>query len=194
MRVEWYAANPSFHPIPAGYGLPWGLPPEEEIPEPLVFETQLAAARSQVPPSPPVPQLPLLPAPASEPELVPVPADGPASESLPPVAKLHSLAASNAASAQGATLTAGPTLPHAVSDQPVMRHTRTYNGNDFQFTQLLKEYVYFRDEARAGGWEGYLQRSDDFIRFCCYLHLVEMLSARGGAAESQVVWRWPMCR
>ena len=82
----------------------------------------------------------------------------------------------------------------ATSDQPVLRHTRTYNGNDFQFTQLLKEYVFFRDDARSGGWEGYLQRSDDFIRFCCYLHIVEMLSARGGAAESQVVWRWPMCR
>ena len=26
LQVEWYAANPNFHPIPAGYGLPWGTP------------------------------------------------------------------------------------------------------------------------------------------------------------------------
>ena len=26
LQVEWYAANPNFHPIPPGYGLPWGTP------------------------------------------------------------------------------------------------------------------------------------------------------------------------
>ena len=25
LAVDWYAANPSFHPIPAGYGLPWEI-------------------------------------------------------------------------------------------------------------------------------------------------------------------------
>ena len=24
LAVDWFAANPSFHPIPPGYGLPWG--------------------------------------------------------------------------------------------------------------------------------------------------------------------------
>ncbi len=32
LQVEWYAANPGFHPIPPGYGLPWGTPEEEQIP------------------------------------------------------------------------------------------------------------------------------------------------------------------
>ena len=32
LQVEWYAANPCYHPIPAGYGLPWGTPEEEHIP------------------------------------------------------------------------------------------------------------------------------------------------------------------
>ena len=32
LHVEWYAANPNFHPIPPGYGLPWGTPEERRHP------------------------------------------------------------------------------------------------------------------------------------------------------------------
>ena len=46
MRVEWYAANPGFHEIPPGYGLPWGTPEEEYIPAPLVFEVGVRARQS----------------------------------------------------------------------------------------------------------------------------------------------------
>ena len=70
------------------------------------------------------------------------------------------------------------------------RHTRTYNGHDPDFISALENYYYFRNDARLGGWQGYLQRSDDFIRFCCHTHLWEMLAARGGAGETRVVWRW----
>ena len=73
----------------------------------------------------------------------------------------------------------------------MLKHTRNYNGHDADFTAALENYVYFRDEARFGGWQSYLQRSDDFIRFCCYKHIAEMLTARGGAGETRVVWRWP---
>ena len=45
LRVEWYAANAGFHEIPPGYGLPWGTPEEEFIPEPLVFEAEMALAK-----------------------------------------------------------------------------------------------------------------------------------------------------
>jgi hypothetical protein len=38
LGVDWYSANPGFHEIPPGYGLPWGTPEEEYIPAPLVFE------------------------------------------------------------------------------------------------------------------------------------------------------------
>ncbi len=197
LRVEWYAANACFHPIPPGYGLPWGQPAEEEIPEPLVYETQLAVARSAAAaPVETAPHAPLLPAPASEPELLPVPSpdETPRDESLPAVAIAHAHAGNLRRGDVPATLTPGPTVPCLPTNQPVLRHTRTYNGHDFEFTQRLKEYAYFRDDDRAGGWESYLQRSDDFLRFCCHLHIAEMLTARGGAAESQVVWRWPLCR
>jgi hypothetical protein len=77
---------------------------------------------------------------------------------------------------------------------PIMTHTRIYHATDSQFTEALASYYHFRDDARFGGWQNYLQRSDDFIRFCCHLHIAEMLSARGGAGETQVVWRWSDCR
>ena len=48
LQVEWYAANPGFHPIPAGYGLPWGTRGERDIPSPLVFEAELALAKAQL--------------------------------------------------------------------------------------------------------------------------------------------------
>ena len=75
-----------------------------------------------------------------------------------------------------------------------MKHTQIYNGNDGEFTAALANYVFFQDDARRGSWQGYLQRSDDFIRFCCRMHLYEMLSARGGSGETRVVWRWPTDR
>jgi hypothetical protein len=84
--------------------------------------------------------------------------------------------------------------PYRSSKGPVLRHVRIYNGNDADFTTALSNYYALRDEARFGGWQGYLQRSDDFIRFCCHMHISEMLTARGGAGESKVVWRWPDIR
>ena len=80
------------------------------------------------------------------------------------------------------------------SDKPVLRHTQAYNGHDPEFTEALATYYFFRDDARFGGWQTYMERSDDFIRFCCHMHIWEMLSARGGAGETRVVWRWPEFR
>ena len=76
----------------------------------------------------------------------------------------------------------------------MISHVRLYNGHDSSFTQKLEDYYEFRDEARFGGWQAYLQRKQDFIRFCCHLHVTETLAARGGATEKQVVWRWPFGR
>ncbi len=82
------------------------------------------------------------------------------------------------------------TPPESVpSNAPVLRHTKTYNGHDMDFTTALSSYFYFRDDARSGGWQSYLNRSDDFIRFCCHMHVSELLTARGGAGESRVVLR-----
>src|SRR5690606_13854728 len=48
LAVNWYAGNPSFHPVPPGYGLPWGTPHESDIPEELVFDAEFALAREQL--------------------------------------------------------------------------------------------------------------------------------------------------
>lgn len=48
LAVNWYAANPSFHPIPAGYGLPWGTGEEEFIPANLKREAEFELAREQL--------------------------------------------------------------------------------------------------------------------------------------------------
>ena len=73
---------------------------------------------------------------------------------------------------------------------PVLKHTRIYRGTDPDVTEALKGYVYFRDDERFGGWQSYLQRSDDFHRFCCHMHISEMLAARGGSRKTRLVWRW----
>ena len=77
---------------------------------------------------------------------------------------------------------------------PVLSHTQLYNGSDPHFTEALQGYAYFRDDTRLGNWKSYLKRSDDFIRFCCHMHISEMLSARGGSRKTRVVWRWPESR
>src|SRR3989304_21209 len=48
LQVEWYAANPGFHPVPPGYGLPWGTPEEQQIPGSVVHEAEFALAQEQL--------------------------------------------------------------------------------------------------------------------------------------------------
>jgi hypothetical protein len=199
LRVEWYAANPCFHPIPVGYGLPLDAPQAESIPEPLIFETEMAMARAQLKPPPAAPAL--VPVPGVETLPAPTPdANSPAAALVAPAAAVDAVAANRGQLAQPAPLELPPpaaqlaAAPCQESLDPVLRHTRTYNGHDLHFTQLLKEYAWFQNDARFGGWQSYLQRSDDFIRFCCHLHISEMLTARGGAGQTQVVWRWPNSR
>lgn len=246
MRVEWYAANEGFHEIPAGYGLPWGTPEEEYIPDRTVFEAEMALARAQMdtqsptvgvptqtttPPAMPTPLQPVRePAllettpvdPFEESEAESLPAPEPRAESLPAPPTENPI---RGASYEGAVADSGPMTDNGVAAGacvangmlptdwpdasgfvppgpspvrptaapnagPVMTHTRVYRGNDPEFTTALAAYVDFRDDARFGGWQSYLSRSEDFIRFCCHLHLVEMLSARGGADETRVVRRW----
>lgn len=234
MRVEWYTANPGYHEIPAGYGLPWNTPEEEYIPDSLVYESKLALARAQMAsqtpdcdsgcqplPVPPQTQqqtgatdpfdggdLKLAQAeedlPAMEAE--PTPVDGNVAESD----MNGATAPTSAGASTGTTDTLPldwpdescfvPPLPQARRPEcipfsgPVLTHTRIYSGTDPDVTEALKSYVYFRDDARFGGWQAYLQRSEDFIRFCCHKHIAEMLSARGGSRKTRLVWRWPECR
>ncbi len=162
--VEWYAADATFTPVPPGYGLPWGTCEEREIPQQIVFDADLAAARADYEMVRGAAAIALVPGAGAPGALGPLP---PVGEGLPPGA--------------------------VASVRPVLRHVATYNGQDADVTAALAEYVARETDARPGGWPAYLQRSDDFIRFCCYRHLHELLAARGGA-ETHVVWRWPECR
>ena len=207
--MSWFAANPGFHEIPAGYGLPWGTEEEEYIPRSLVYESEFALARAQL-----ATQSPVADPAAAASEGWPLPsAEGGTDENDGADQNSHAQGASPAeqgeyAGASESDLPADwpdprgfvppapsgrrpPLVPH---HGPVLTQVRTYNGHDAEFTQRLQNYCYFRDDARFGGWQTYLQRSDDFLRFCCHLHITEMLAARGGAGESRVVWRWPIGR
>ena len=239
LRVEWYTANPGYHEIPAGYGLPWNTPEEEYIPDSLVYESEMALARAQMAtqtpdcngachtlPAPPVmsdgagnvgrgrdpfeesevrvaQQVEELPAG----NLEPTPADGDTNASDDSNVASETIIAGESIAATG-TLPPDwpnescfcPGSPQAEKPPclpyhgPVLSHTRIYRGTDPELTQALKSYVYFRDDIRFGGWEAYLQRSDDFLRFCCHMHISEMLSARGGSHKTRLVWRWPESR
>jgi hypothetical protein len=216
LAVDWYAANPSFHPIPPGYGLPWGRAEEEFIPSTLVREAEFALAREQlktqtpdVPPQPP-PVIGGKVAPAAmqvEANKLAAPTKAPLSPPAPPA----DIAAGKAGDVP---LVAAPQLPTDWPDPrgfippppcperpaprpqyaPLMTHTRIYHGQDAKFTERLATYYYLRDDARFGGWPAYLERPGDFIRFCCYLHVTETLAARGGTGDARVLWRWPIRR
>ncbi len=237
IHVEWYAANPNFHPIPPGYGLPWGTPEEELIPASHIFEAEMALAKAQMktqtPGYDPLPLDSRAPAPFREPELEPNAAEGgegvPDASGRRPGGEIQLLAQSETSAATDPTATTGTTdaaeasgaidaeatgipdgwpdargfippppgpapPPGEPSAAPVLVHTRTYNGHDTWFTERLAKYYLMRDDARFGGWQTYLERSDDFIRFCCHLHVEDMLASRGGAGETRVVWRWPAIR
>jgi len=185
LQVEWYAANPCFHPIPPGYAMPWGTPDEDRLPAATVFEAELALAKAQLETQTPVPQ-----------EIAgPVPA-GPAVEPVTPVDKPPARAPADWPDARGfiPPLPGPGTPPCRPSNAAVLRHTAFYDGSDLELTKALADYHMFRDDARAEGWQAYLQRSDDFVRFCCHEHILQMLSVRGGSGETRVVWRWPSVR
>jgi len=268
LAVRWYAANPCFHPIPPGYGLPWGEAEEEYIPDSLVFEAEFALAKQQLETQTPefsssttIPRQQMSVPRTQPPRMDAVPdrdADDAAVDSqVRPASMRQSGVASDdprsdsdvaegrAGDAGGELLGPPAILPRGgatandarplseatspntnpVADaagnlpadwpdprgfippaptafpaeclpqsSPVLSLTRLYHGNDAQFTEQLANYYYFRDDARFGGWQSYLQRSDDFIRFCCHLHITELLAARGGAGKTRVVWRWPIGR
>jgi len=184
LQVEWYAANPGFHPVPPGYGLPWGTAEEQNIPERLILESRLAYAREQMRTQAPPMEggqsavsrqsdttQAILGEGVAASENVGPPESRPDPRGLippPPQAKPPRLIPSN---------------------EPVLVHTRVFKGDDGDFTAALASYASQRNDARFGGWQTYLERSDDFIRFCCRMHIWEMLTARGGAGKSQVVWR-----
>lgn len=231
MAVRWYAANPGFHPILPGYGLPWGTKEEKDIPTWMHYEAQRALAaeqlKSQTPPMPDPMQSVAPGNPPAQMNATPMmPEDRGAGDSSSPEESSNVRAASYQETVyndgmqstewrtDSAQLNPNDQLPHNWPDprgfipdppsaQPpetrvqhdaIISHMRNFNGHDEEFTRQLEEYFYFRDDARFGGWQAYLQRSEDFIRFCCHLHLVETLALRGGQDKSRLILRWPIDR
>lgn len=240
MKVNWYAANPGFHPVLPGYGLPWGTKAEKKIPRWIHHSAQRALAAEQLKTQ--TPDLPTEPQPiapirervrgpnaaedAPSPEL-PAPAILP-EDHQQPVDSSHDMADVKTAAYNGDAEEVGTTegsetlqemasaddLPEdwpdprgfipdppsrerpqaALQSEAIIEHMSSYNGHDEDFTERLSEYFYFRDDARFGGWQAYLQRSEDFIRLCCHFHLTETLASRGGQDESRLIFRWPIVR
>jgi len=211
MTVHWYAANPGFHPVPPGYGLPWGTKAEKRIPRRIVEEAEFELAREQLATQAPVP-----------PTLVSV--DGGVSQAdaeLPAPVEIglqDSGAVELGVTDPSAIIGSGresmvempakwpdPTglIPDAPSPtppalllqtKPVLSHTRLYRGDDVYVTDRLSDYVGNDVDTRVGGWQSYLNRSNDFIRFCCHLHISEMLESRSGSDQSDLILRWPISR
>ncbi len=242
LAISWYAANPCFHPIPVGYGLPWGTCEEEYIPESLVnaaeFELAKAQLHTQTPTDPTTAAMPYTPGYGSptgmrpykpQPQMAITPdnsgavgtgvkppqktAQAPeyavkqvAAEGVPPSPAFPDQGSIGEGTPENLPREwpnpagfipppPGPSRPTCVPySGPIMTQDNVYNGADADFTAALENYYFFRDDGRGGGWQGYLSRSEDFTRFCCHMHITEMLTARGGAGKSRVVFRWPMTR
>jgi hypothetical protein len=73
--------------------------------------------------------------------------------------------------------------------QPLMSYTRLFDGTDSKLTARLRDYVELNGDLRAGGWEAYLHRSEDFIRFTAHVMIVEMLQLHGGEARKRIVFK-----
>ena len=230
LAVKWYAANPGFHPVHPGYGLPWGTTEEKDIPRWVHQEAQRSLAREQLKTQTPEPE-PIMPEDRDEYRIrYGDEPDRLEDSGVAPMSGTLQLSSSDASEVVAAVdehiigedgeviqldangqidiypddwpdprgfIPDGPSRrrpDYMPQNAPIIEHMRTFNGHDEEFTEQLAEYFYFRDDARFGGWQAYLQRSEDFIRFCCYLHLSETLIARGGRDESPLILRWPIDR
>ncbi len=223
MKVNWYAANPGFHPILPGYGLPWGTKDEKKIPRWVHLEAQRALAAEQLRTQAPEMQSSM----ASETvgsvasgQSEPILPEDRRAAGLSPGLETHAHGELSQLSGAGEMFVDSgpygsvselpdnwpdprgfipdapmPNPPEMIAQhEPIISHISGFNGHDEDFTEQLSDYFYFRDDARFGGWQNYLQRSEDFIRFCCYLHLNETLISRGGQDKSRLILRWPVVR
>ncbi|MCH9654438.1 MAG: hypothetical protein K0U89_11265 [Planctomycetes bacterium] len=73
--------------------------------------------------------------------------------------------------------------------QPFMSYTRLFDGSDSALVAHLRDYLEVSGDRRSGGWEAYLHRSEDFIRFTSHLMILEMLTLHGGQAKHQIIFK-----
>jgi len=73
---------------------------------------------------------------------------------------------------------------------PIISWINVYNGNDSEFMQALQDYDFlFRDDKRLNSKRTILTNRNEFIAFCCRMHIWEIFAARGGAGPAQRVIR-----
>ena len=76
------------------------------------------------------------------------------------------------------------------NEGPIISWINVYNGNDSEFMQALQDYdLLFRDDKRLNGTQTILSNRNEFMAFCCRMHIWEIFSARGGAGPAQKVTR-----
>jgi len=76
------------------------------------------------------------------------------------------------------------------NEGPIISWINVYKSNDSEFMQALAEYdLLFRDDRRLSGKQAILMNSNEFIAFCCRMHIWEIFTARGGAGPAQRVTR-----
>lgn len=71
--------------------------------------------------------------------------------------------------------------------QPIMSYTRFFDGADRRLIHMLRCYYVLRGDMRSGGWQAYLHRSDDFLRFTSHVLVIEMLALHGGVLKTDKV-------
>ena len=76
------------------------------------------------------------------------------------------------------------------NEGPIISWVNVYNGNDTEFMQALQDYDFlFRDDKRLNGAQTVLANRNEFISFCCRMHIWEIFSARGGAGPAEKISR-----
>ncbi len=83
----------------------------------------------------------------------------------------------------------GPMIPeetpleYSAEPQPVMSYTRIFDSSDPDLAGVMRDYVELNGELRSGGFKGWTQRSDDYVRFCMHRMILEMFQLHGGEAK-----------
>ena len=76
------------------------------------------------------------------------------------------------------------------NDGPVISWVNVYKGDDAEFMQALDDYDFlWRDDKRLNSKHTILANHNEFIAFCCRMHIWEIFSARGGAGPAEKVSR-----
>lgn len=74
-------------------------------------------------------------------------------------------------------------LDYSLEPQPVMSYTRIFDSSDPDLAGVMRDYVELNGELRSGGFKGWTQRSDDYVRFCMHRMILEMFQLHGGESK-----------